>query len=455
MRDIAVTLAVFGSLPFILKRPWIGILVWTWLGFMNPHRMAWGFSTTMPFAYIVALTTFTSMIMHRVPKRIPWERETVVLALFIGWMLITTINALFPAYAWEQFEKIIKIQVMIFVAMMLITTEDRLKWLVWVIAISIGVYGLKGGIFTIIHGGAFRVQGPPGTFIEGNNELGLAVAMTVPLLYFLARNATPLSLRPAVYAITVLNAIGAIGTQSRGAMVGMAIMGLVFWFKSRQKFMVAILGALSILVIAQIMPEEWYDRMNSIKTYQDDGSAQGRINAWWTAFNVAKARITGGGFETFQPVVFQFYAPNPNDVHDVHSIYFEALGEHGFPGLFLFLLLALLTWRSASSVRKAVKGIPERLWWGELATMVQVSLVAYLVAGAFLGMAYFDYYYNLVLIVVVMKVILRREGLLRNRGGVTVAPPSSKALGTSASLPPSSARGQFAKGAEISGSGAP
>ncbi|MBS0555551.1 MAG: putative O-glycosylation ligase, exosortase A system-associated, partial [Proteobacteria bacterium] len=341
----------------------------------------------------------------------------------------------------EQFEKIIKIQVMIFVAMMLITTEDRLKWLVWVIAISIGVYGLKGGIFTIIHGGAFRVQGPPGTFIEGNNELGLAVAMTVPLLYFLARNATPLSLRPAVYAITVLNAIGAIGTQSRGAMVGMAIMGLVFWFKSRQKFMVAILGALSVLVIAQIMPEEWYDRMNSIKTYQDDGSAQGRINAWWTAFNVAKARITGGGFETFQPMVFQFYAPNPNDVHDVHSIYFEALGEHGFPGLFLFLLLAMMTWRSASSIRRAVKGIPERAWWAELATMVQVSLVAYLVAGAFLGMAYFDYYYNLVLIVVVMKVMLRREGLLGDRGRVAVAPAASAALGTSASLSPSPRRG--------------
>lgn len=441
MRDIAVTLAVFGSLPFILKRPWIGILVWTWLGFMNPHRMAWGFSTTMPFAYIVALTTFASMLMHRVPKRIPWERETVVLALFIGWMLITTINALFPAYAWEQFEKIIKIQVMIFVAMMLITTEDRLKWLVWVIAISIGVYGLKGGIFTIIHGGAFRVQGPPGTFIEGNNELGLAVAMTVPLLYFLARNATPLSLRPAVYAITVLNAIGAIGTQSRGAMVGMAIMGLVFWFKSRQKFMVAILGALSILVIAQIMPEEWYDRMNSIKTYQDDGSAQGRINAWWTAFNVAKARITGGGFETFQPVVFQFYAPNPYDVHDVHSIYFEALGEHGFPGLFLFLLLALLTWRSASSIRKAVKGIPERLWWAELATMVQVSLVAYLVAGAFLGMAYFDYYYNLVLIVVVMKVILHKEGLLGHRSRIASNIPQKRVAEDIAQVSPQPRQG--------------
>ncbi|MBS0175600.1 MAG: putative O-glycosylation ligase, exosortase A system-associated [Nitrospira sp.] len=438
MRDIAVTLAVFGSLPFILRRPWIGILVWTWLGFMNPHRMAWGFSTTMPFAYIVALTTFASMIMHKVPRRIPWERETVVLALFIGWMVITTINAIFPAFAWEQFEKVIKIQVMIFVAMMLITSEDRLKWLVWVIAVSIGVYGLKGGIFTIVHGGVHRVQGPAGTFIEGNNELGLAIAMTVPLLYFLARHATPLPFRPLVYGITILNAIAAIGTQSRGALVGMAIMGLVFWFKSRQKFMVAILGGLSILIIVQIMPTEWYERMYTIKTYQDDGSAQGRINAWWTAFNLAKARFTGGGFETFQPAVFQLYAPDPGNVHDVHSIYFEALGEHGFVGLFLFLLLAGLTWRSGSIIRKAVKGIPERAWWGELATMTQVSLVAYLAAGAFLGMAYFDYYYNLVLIMIVMKAILRKEGRLGRSQGMAGDPAPNSVVGGPATASPQS-----------------
>ena len=52
MRDIIVTLAVFGTLPFIFWRPWIGILVWCWLGYMNPHRLAWGFSTSMPFALI-------------------------------------------------------------------------------------------------------------------------------------------------------------------------------------------------------------------------------------------------------------------------------------------------------------------------------------------------------------------------------------------------------------------
>jgi probable O-glycosylation ligase (exosortase A-associated) len=411
MRDIAVTIAVFSTLPFILKRPWIGILVWSWLGFMNPHRLAWGFSTSFPFAHIVALTTLIAMLVNREEKRIPWERESVVLLLFVGWMLVTTIFAVYPSLAWIQFEKVVKIMLMIFVAMMLITTPMRLKMLVWTIALSLAFYGVKGGIFTIVRGGVYRVQGPPGTFIGGNNELGLALAMTVPLLFFLARGATHHVLRPVMYSATVLTAVAAIGTQSRGALLGMAAMGMMFWLKSRQKILVAVLAVVSILAVTQIMPQAWYDRMSTIQTYQDDKSAMGRVNAWWMAFNLARSRMVGGGFETFRAEMFGLYAPEPWNVRDVHSVYFEVLGEHGFVGLALFLILAVMTWRSAAAVRRAVKNVPQIAWMGELAAMVQVSLIAYLSAGAFLGMAYFDFYYNLVLIVVVMKAMLHREGL--------------------------------------------
>jgi probable O-glycosylation ligase (exosortase A-associated) len=421
VRDIAVTLAVFATLPFILRRPWIGILVWTWLGFMNPHRMAWGFSTTMPFAYIVALVTLVAMLFSKESKRIPWERESVVLLIFVGWMLVTTIFAVYPDQAWLQFEKVIKIQFMIFVAMMLINTPERLKFLVWTIALSLAFYGVKGGIFTILNGGVYRVQGPPGTFIAGNNELGLALAMTVPLLYFLARDTSYRWLRPAIYAMTILTATAAIGTQSRGALLGMAAMGLVFWLKARHKFLVMVLAGAAVLMLSYVMPEAWYERMATINTYQDDQSAQGRINAWWMAFNLALDRPLGGGFETFRRAMFVLYAPDPTNVRDVHSIYFEVLGEHGFFGLFLFLLLALFTWRSASTIMRTVKSVPERAWMGELAAMVQVSLIAYLAAGAFLGMAYFDYYYNLVLIAVAGKAMLRREGLLGDVPGGVVS----------------------------------
>lgn len=421
MRDIAVTLAVFGALPFIFRYPWIGILAWSWLGFMNPHRMAWGFSTTMPFAAIVAVVTMLAMLFSKERKKIPWERETVVLLVFVIWMFITTLGAIYSDLAWVQFDKVIRIQLMIFIAMMLITTPERVKWLVWVVALSIAFYGVKGGIFTILHGGVYRVQGPPNTFIGGNNELGLAMAMTVPLLYFLARGASRRWVRPIVYTIMVLTAIAAIGTQSRGALLGMAVMGVMFWLKSRQKFMTLILGALAVLIIVQIMPPEWYERMNTIQTYDQDKSALGRINAWWVAWNVASDRILGGGFEMFRLPTFRLYAPDPWDVHDVHSVYFEVLGEHGFIGLFLFLTLAFLTWRSAQGVKRAVKSVPDRAWMADLAAMVQVSMVAYFTAGAFLGMAYFDYYYNLVLIVIVMKAMLRREGLFPARRGQALA----------------------------------
>lgn len=416
MRDIAVTLAVFGSLPFIFKRPWIGILVWTWLGFMNPHRMAWGFATSLPFAHIVAVVTLVSMLMKRDEKKtIPWERETVVLAFFVVWMLITTFFAVYPTLAWVQFEKVVKIQLMIFVAMMLINTPERLKYLVWTIALSLSFYGVKGGIFTIAHGGVHRVQGPPNTFIGGNNEIGLALAMTVPLLYFLGRSLNHHWLRLGAYTAMVLTAVAAIGTQSRGALLGMAAMALVFWWKAKNKFVITLLGGLSVLLIVQIMPEAWYARMNTIKDYEEDGSAMGRINAWAMAFNLASSRFLGGGFETFRPEMFRIYAPNPRQVHDVHSIYFEVLGEHGFVGLFFFLLLVIFSWLSASAIKKAIKNVPGQEMMVDMVSMVQVSLVAYLAAGAFLGMAYFDYFYNLVLILVVAKATLRRQGLFGAR----------------------------------------
>ena len=100
MRDIIVTLAVFGTLPFIFWRPWIGILVWCWLGYMNPHRLAWGFSTSMPFALIVALVTFTAIAISREKKEFIWTRETKLLLIFTAWMFISTLLAMYSELAW-------------------------------------------------------------------------------------------------------------------------------------------------------------------------------------------------------------------------------------------------------------------------------------------------------------------------------------------------------------------
>lgn len=400
MRDLFITGVIFSLLPFVFKRPWLGILLWSWLGYMNPHRLAWGFAYNLPFSMLVGLVTIAAFMASKEKKEMPWTRETIVLLIFVGWMLVTTLLAFYPNDAWLQWNKVWKIQLMIFLTALIITDRHKLHWLIWVIALSFGFYGVKGGIFTIVNGGAYRVQGPTETFIAGNNEIALALVMTIPLIRYLHLQETRKWIRTGLASAMVLTGVAAIGSQSRGGLVAMVAMGLFLWIKSRNKIVTGFYMVVAVGIMASIMPQEWYDRMNTINSYQEDQSAQGRLNAWHTAFNVAKANITGGGYELWRPPVFRQYAPDPFNVRDVHSIYFEIMGEHGFIGFALFMLLGLLAWIRAQQIIKRCKKDLDKKWASDLAAMIQVSLVGYAAGGAFLGMGYFDLPYHLMVILV-------------------------------------------------------
>ena len=412
MRDLFITGLIFSLIPFIFKRPWLGVLLWSWLGYMNPHRLAWGFAYDFPFAMIVGGVTIVSFMASKEKKEMIWTRETIVLLIFIAWMLFTTFFAFFPELAWLQWNKVWMIQLMIFLTALIITDRNKLHWLVWVIALSFGFYGVKGGIFTIVNGGAYRVQGPTGTFIGGNNEMALALVMTIPLIRYLHLQETRKWVKTGLASAMVLTGVAAIGSQSRGGLVAMVAMGTFLWLKSRNKIITGIYMAFVVGILATVMPQEWYDRMNTINTYQEDQSAQGRINAWHTAFNVAKDRITGGGYEMWHPHVFRQFAPDPFNVRDVHSIYFEIMGEQGFIGFGLFMLLGVLAWLRARQIIRQCKNDLDKKWAADLAAMIQVSLVGYAAGGAFLGLGYFDLPYHLMIILVL---VAKFSGVLESK----------------------------------------
>ncbi|MDP2431396.1 MAG: putative O-glycosylation ligase, exosortase A system-associated [Pseudomonadota bacterium] len=419
MRDLFVAIVVFGLLPMALRRPQVGIYLWAWIGYHNPHRLAFGWARDFSWAMLIALVTFTSMLFSKEPKRIPWTRETVLLLIFLLWMCVTTYFAFYPELAWINFVKVFKVLLMTFVTLMVINNRERLNGLVWVICISLGFYGIKGGLFTISKGGVHRVQGPDGTFFGGNNEMALVLAMIIPLLAYLRLQEKRRWLQLGLGAAMMLSGIAAIGSQSRGGMLGLAAMGVFLWLKSRNKFMTALMIGTSVLIIGSIMPQAWYDRMNSIQSYEQDNSSLGRINAWWTAFHVAKGNITGGGFDMFRPATFARYAPEPERVHDVHSIYFEVMGEQGFIGFAMFMMLGLMTWMRCNRIMRICKRDPARKWAADLAAMVQVSMVGYATAGAFLGLGYFDLYYHLIAITVMTWILIHQE---------QAAPPAVEAV---------------------------
>lgn len=407
MRDLVIATIVFGLLPFVFKRPFWGILLMAWLGYMNPHQLCYGFMVAMPVVQIVFIVTLIGMLMSKEVVRMLWSREIILLVVLIGWMGITTTQAFFYDAAATQYVKVIKIQIITIMTLLMLTSVERVRLFVWVIVLSLGFFGVKGGLFTILNGGSYRVQGPPTSFIAGNNELALALVMTIPLMRYLQIHETKNLVKKGLMAAMVLTAIAAIGSQSRGALVALSLTGAIFWLKGRNKLMTGLIMVLGMVAIASIMPSSWSERMGTISTYDQDASALGRLNAWATGWNVATDRFFGGGFEMFQDSVFVRYAPDPAFVVDVHSIYFQMLGHHGFVGLFMFMGLLVLTWMKCGAVIRVAKKNPALLWAQDLASMIQVSLIAFMTAGAFLGLAYFDYFYHLIALVVVLHHLVK------------------------------------------------
>ncbi len=428
LRDVFVFIVVFYSIPYILRRPHVGIYMWSWLAYMNPHKLSWGFAQTFPFSMVVALVTMTSILTNdKIKKEIYWCRESKLLLIFTIWMTFTTFFAFFPADAFQQWNKVWKIQLFTFLTMMLINDREKLTWLLFIIVVSIGLYGVKGGIFTLTTGGAYAVYGPSGTFIGGNNEIGLAMIMVIPWMRYLQLTATSINVGDYIpvlqntvisqkwakrfFTFTITTTmIATLGTQSRGALVGLLIMSSILFLKNIKQFGFVVFAGLVFFLTVQFMPDTWHDRMGTIETYEQDNSALGRINAWWMAYNLAVDNpITGGGFETFKPYTFWLYAPEPRRVHDAHSIWFEILGEHGFIGFGMFLLLGVFVLLSSRRIMKKTKNVPGLEWLFHLASMMQVSIIGYAAAGTFLGLAYFDLLYCLVAVVVIAQKLTKEE----------------------------------------------
>jgi len=419
MRDILVTAVVFGLLPLVFRTPRIGAYLWAWLSIMNPHKLTYGFARNFPFAYVVALSTLLSFLFAgKDRKPFPVSNITVVYLLLIFWMSLTCLFAMNkPELVSERWIFVMKIHLMLLVTLMLIRERKPIETLIWVVTFSVGFYGIKGGIWTILGGGGGRVWGPAGSMIEDNNGLGLALVILVPFVYYLYQITSRKYLRAILLASGGLMCFSILGSQSRGALLALVAMTFFLALKSKRPVLMSVLLVAMLGTAVLFMPETWTNRMQTIQTYDQDSSAMSRLYTWKTLLNLAIDRpLVGGGFRTDNPLVFALYAPasvggyTGGEVLVAHSIYFEALGEHGFPGLLFYLLLGFFTWRKAGKLARQTRDDPEfGEWVPLLMRMVQVSLTGFSVGGAFLSLTHFDLPYYIVSYVILVDATVREQ----------------------------------------------
>jgi probable O-glycosylation ligase (exosortase A-associated) len=407
MRDLFLAPLLLAILFQTFRTPSAGVLGWTWLTMMTPQKLIWGMLSMLPLNLIVALATLAMVLFTKDRRKLPRNLTVTLWMFFILAMTVTTITAINPALSWGIWNRVVKVMLLGFLVPVLMTTQRRIHALIWVIVMCLGYFGIKGGIFTLMTGSGGHVVGPPDSQLIDNNNLALALCMSLPLMNYLRlQTATPL-VRNGLLAAMIATTFGALGTFSRGGMIGLGVMAAYLWWKSPRKISLA-LGVVAVVVPAFLfMPASWYDRVGTLKDASNQTTFLTRWDAWTVNLNIALARpLTGGGFASSEDGdVYRHYSygrsmyatHGKEDVpegftggHAAHSIYFETLGDHGFIGCGLYFALLLSTLGVLRRVRKAAGAIPAMAWIKDLVAMIQVSFLAFFVSGTALSMAYYD-----------------------------------------------------------------
>jgi len=297
----------------------------------------------------------------------------------------------------------------------LVTTLERLQGIMAVLVLShVIVLGLNPVLITNPEVRSY-IFGH--TFMGDGNDFSLSVAIVLPMCVYLFLESKKIIFK-IYYLLSFFGlTLGVIGTQSRGATIALVAVFLYLWFMAKRK----IVGFVAILLVgigvAFYAPDVYFERMNTVSHYEDDGSAMGRIIAWKTAMRmVARYPLTGVGTGHFAVKLGTEFRPaewgNKNlPWLTAHSMYFLTIGELGIPGITFLLaiiisnffrnnrLLGLANGHVLASVRR----------YGLIIMFLNGSLIAFAFGGAFLSAIYYPHLYVLMGILTATGFLLESE----------------------------------------------
>ena len=417
MRDILFLPIFFLCLPVCFFNPYFGVLMWTVVSFLNPQKFMWGMAHHTPVAEFVAIPTVAGALFFWRGWRHLFTRDFGMVALLWLWFTFTTLNNThqpefmdFAPSTWFRWTFVSKVILMALLTAGMVNNWSRFRWLLLAISGSLGFLVLKAVPFMILNGGADKLYGPEGSMLADNNDLGLALNMTLPLFFFLAQTETSSRLRKFMGFMFVATIPAVLFTYSRGALVGMSAVVILMVLRLRQRVVLIPVIALAVCFAMFFTPEKWQHRMDFTREGAVmDASAMERLSAWKYSLKLALDHpLTGGGFEAFTPALYARYEPEVHEAYGPHSIYFGVMAEHGFPGLALYLCLIFSCFMSLQRAKRY-----GRLWGDErtilYSLMLQFSLLAFMITGAFLGRAYFDYFFTIVACTIILTRICKQE----------------------------------------------
>jgi len=250
-------------------------------------------------------------------------------------------------------------------------------------------------------------------FLGDGNDFALSLCIVVPFCLYLLTNEHR-RLKKTVYLFVIIMLILAIiGTSSRGGTLALFSVLLYLGVKSKKRVKWLMHMFFIICLIFAYAPPLYFSRIENINNPQES-SAQGRINAWKAAIKMAQDNpILGVGAGHFvRKYAMEYKGENFIMTKTAHSMYFLALGELGFPGLFFligFILSNLI--KNEKIIRQITKEHTNNNYQADASLMIYLnaSLIGFSVAGAFLSVLYYPHIFILAGLLGVGRTIVKNH----------------------------------------------
>ena len=400
MRDLLVFAVVMLTLPSSFRRPFLGLLVFSWLAYMRPQDLCWGFARTMRLSFLVGLAMIVGWWANEQGRRAfaRWDFRSVMMGVLT---LLVTLSYLCAKF-WDEYTNRYFFEFLKIILVALFTTgqvdsRQRLRVMFWTIALSLGFFGVKGGVFGLLSGGAQILRGPGG-MLEDNNDFGLALVMNVPLLWYmgLSERRAPMMKHWTKLAVG-LTVVTIVLTHSRGAFLALAATAL--WISWRSgKLVRAVLVLLALAwIFPLVAPQEVLDRLSTIGDTKES-STSARLTAWAAALNMIAANpVLGVGMRNFQMRFNEYSGAIPDEsapTYVAHNSYLQIWAESGSIAFLVYLLLLASVLVTCRRVYRLGRSRPDFAWAADYARMMEATTIGFLIGAFFLNRGHFDLIYH-------------------------------------------------------------
>ena len=412
MLDLVFLAFIFYILLLGLRRPFLWVLLYVYIDIIAPQRIGYTIITEIPLSLVAFAAAFGGWLFldRKEGARFSLRQWLILALLLYCWW--TTGNADFPESAATKWDWVWKALLFALFLPLTLTTRARIEALALVLVLSIGTIVIGTGMKTVLGGGGYEnlkffVNDNSGIY-ESSTLATVAIAL-IPLIAWFTRFGT--IFRPhwmvTTFAALLIFAclMVPIGTEARTGLVCIAVLAVLLMRYVKRRVLFLMGGAALGLAALPFLPQSYYERMATITQPGGDESASTRMAVWKWTIDYAAQNPTGGGFDAYRGNSFTYempvreqsgtttsieYREVTDEARAFHSAIFELLGEQGYPGLAIWLLLQGLGVWQMERVRRRFMGMEaeDEAWIAPMATALQLASLVYVTGALFQGIAY-------------------------------------------------------------------